>query len=47
LIPKNIDTRPGLFAAGEVVTGAKIVVHAVEAAKNAAQVMTCFMEQSE
>jgi glutamate synthase (NADPH/NADH) small chain len=28
-------TRPGVFAAGDVVTGPKTVVHAVEAAKRA------------
>lgn len=40
-----MTTRPGVFAAGDVVTGAKTVVHAVEAAKNAAQAMMRYMEQ--
>lgn len=41
-----MTTRPGVFAAGDVVTGAKTVVHAVEAAKNAAQAMMRYMEQN-
>lgn len=40
----NMTTRPGVFAAGDVVSGAKTVVHAVEAAKNAAQAMMQYME---
>ena len=39
-----MTTRPGVFAAGDVVSGAKTVVHAVEAAKNAAQAMMQYME---
>ena len=38
-----MTTRPGVFAAGDVVTGAKTVVHAVEAAKNAAEAMMRYM----
>lgn len=38
-------THPGVFAAGDVVTGAKTVVHAVEAAKSAEQAMMRYMEQ--
>ncbi|MGN1016989.1 MAG: NAD(P)-dependent oxidoreductase [Faecousia sp.] len=41
-----MTTCPGVFAAGDVVTGAKTVVHAVEAAKNAAQAMMQFMERN-
>ena len=39
-----MTTKPGVFAAGDVVTGAKTVVHAVEGAKKAAQAMINFME---
>lgn len=39
-----MTTRPGVFAAGDVVSGAKTVVHAVEAAKNAARAMMQYME---
>ena len=42
-----MTTRPGVFAAGDVVTGAKTVVHAVEAAKTAAQAMMRYMERSD
>lgn len=42
-----MTTRPGVFAAGDVVSGAKTVVHAVEAAKNAAQAMMRYMERNE
>lgn len=41
-----MTTRPGVFAAGDVVTGAKTVVHAVEGAKNAAYAMMRYMEQN-
>ena len=40
-----MTTREGVFAAGDVVTGAKTVVHAVEGAKQAAQAMIKFMER--
>lgn len=40
-----MTTRPGVFAAGDVVSGAKTVVHAVEAAKNAAQAMMRYLEK--
>lgn len=42
-----MTTRPGVFAAGDVVSGAKTVVHAVEAAKHAVQAMMRYMEQRE
>ena len=38
-----MTTKPGVFAAGDVVTGAKTVVHAVEGAKKAAASMIKFM----
>ena len=38
-----MTTRPGVFAAGDVTTGPKTVVHAVEAAKQAAEAMDAFM----
>lgn len=41
-----MTTRPGVFAAGDVVSGAKTVVHAVEAAKNAARAMMQYMENA-
>lgn len=41
----GMTTRPGVFAAGDVVTGAKTVVHAVEAAKRTAEAMARYMEQ--
>lgn len=41
-----MTTCPGVFAAGDVVSGAKTVVHAVEAAKNAAQAMMRYMDQN-
>lgn len=41
-----MTTCPGVFAAGDVGTGVKTVVHAVEAAKNAAQSMMQFMERN-
>ena len=40
----GMTTRPGVFAAGDVVTGAKTVVHAVEAAKHTAEAMDAFMQ---
>ena len=40
-------TRAGVFGAGDVVTGAKTVVHAVEGAKKAAEAMIRYMEQTE
>ena len=39
-----MTTRPGVFAAGDVVTGAKTVVHAVEGAKKAADAMIRYLE---
>ena len=39
-----MTTRSGVFAAGDVVTDAKTVVHAVEGAKAAAQAMMRYME---
>ena len=33
----NMTTRPGVFAAGDVVHGSLTVVHAVQDAKNAAR----------
>ncbi len=41
----GMTTRPGVFAAGDVVTGAKTVVHAVEGAKRAADAMEAYMRQ--
>ena len=38
-----MTTRSGVFAAGDVVTGAKTVVHAVEGAKKAAEFMMQYM----
>ena len=40
-----MTTRPGVFGAGDVVTGAKTVVHAVDGAKKAAEAMIRYMEQ--
>ncbi len=40
----NMTTRPGVFAAGDVVSGSLTVVHAVHHAKNAAAAMMRFME---
>ena len=40
-----MTTKPGVFAAGDVVTGPKTLVHAVEGAKKAAQAMINFMEK--
>ena len=45
LVDENMmTTRPGVFAAGDVVTGAKTVVHAVEGAKKAADAMIRYLE---
>lgn len=45
LVDENqMTTRPGVFAAGDVVTGSKTVVHAVEGAKIAAAAMIRYME---
>ncbi|MCR5575770.1 MAG: NAD(P)-dependent oxidoreductase [Oscillospiraceae bacterium] len=45
LVDENyMTTRPGVFAAGDVVTGAKTVVHAVDGAKKAAEAMIRYME---
>lgn len=41
-----MTTRPGVFAAGDVVTGAKTVVHAVEGAKKAGEAMIQYMERT-
>ena len=40
----NMTTRPGVFAAGDVVHGSLTVVHAVNDAKNAAAAMMRYME---
>ncbi|MBQ7151749.1 MAG: NAD(P)-dependent oxidoreductase [Synergistaceae bacterium] len=40
-----MTTKPGVFAAGDVVTGAKTVVHAVEGAKKAAEAMIKYMDE--
>ena len=40
-----MTTRIGVFAAGDVVTGAKTVVHAVDGAKKAAEAMIHYMEE--
>ena len=40
----HMTTREGVFAAGDVVTGPKTVVHAVEGAKEAARAMMEYME---
>lgn len=46
LVDENhMTTRPGVFAAGDVVTGSKTVVHAVEGAKIAAAAMIRYMEE--
>lgn len=42
-----MTTLPGVFAAGDVVTGPKTVVHAVAAAKEAAEAMVRYMEAKE
>ena len=40
-----MTTREGVFSAGDVVTGAKTVVHAVEGAKRAVEAMVRYMER--
>lgn len=40
----QMTSRPGVFAAGDVVTGPRTVVHAVQGAKIAAQAMVRYME---
>lgn len=40
----HMTTREGVFAAGDVVTGSKTVVHAVEEAKETARAMIQYME---
>ena len=42
-----MTTKPGVFAAGDVVTGPKTVVHAVEGAKKAVAAMIAYMEKDE
>ena len=42
-----MTTRPGVFAAGDIITGAKTVVHAVDGAKKAAEAMIRYMERAE
>ena len=42
---KQMTTRPGVFAAGDVVHGSRSVVLAVRAAKEAAQAMIRYMEE--
>ncbi len=42
-----MTTRPGVFGAGDVVTGAKTVVHAVDASKKAAESMILYMEKTD
>ena len=47
LVDENyMTTKPGVFAAGDVCTGAKTVVHAVQGAKLAAQAMMRYMEDN-
>lgn len=40
-----MTTKEGVFAAGDVITGSKTVVHAVDGAKKAAEAMMHYMEQ--
>ena len=42
----GMTTKPGVFAAGDVTTGSKTVVHAVEGAKIAAMGMIRYMEEN-
>lgn len=42
----GMTTKPGVFAAGDVTTGSKTVVHAVEGAKIAAMGMIHYMEEN-
>ena len=47
LVDENyMTTKPGVFAAGDVCTGAKTVVHAVQGAKLAAAAMMRYMEEN-
>ncbi len=47
IVDKNgMTTKPGVFAAGDVTTGSKTVVHAVEGAKIAAMGMIRYMEEN-
>ena len=39
-----MTTRPGVFAAGDIITGAKTVVHAVDGAKKAAEAMIRYID---
>lgn len=39
-----MTTKPGVFAAGDVITGSKTIVHAVDGAKKAAEAMIQYME---
>ena len=41
-----MTTKPGVFAAGDVITGSKTVVHAVNGAKKAAEAMMRYMENN-
>lgn len=41
-----MTTKPGVFAAGDVITGSKTVVHAVDGAKKAAEAMIAYMEKT-
>ena len=43
----NMTTHPGVFAAGDVVTGPLTVVHAVEDAKKTAEAMMKYMEKTD
>ena len=43
----HMTTRPGVFAAGDVVHGSRTVVHAVQAAKKAAEAMIAYMEEKQ
>ncbi len=46
LVDENyMTTKAGVFAAGDVITGSKTVVHAVDGAKKAAQAMIRYMEK--
>ena len=43
----GMTTKPGVFAAGDVVSGSRTVVHAVAGAKIAAEGMIRYMEEQE
>lgn len=48
LVDENyMTTKAGVFAAGDVITGSKTVVHAVDGAKKAAQAMIQYMEEKQ